>query len=101
MGTKTNPSEFNCYAKAREDEPVFVLLGRDPVAAEVVAFWAALRIRTFLNSEQDIQIEEALRVAETMKNYAMSNLKGAQVQLAKKMARRLMGARTWLQRLFG
>jgi hypothetical protein len=31
MGTKSNPGPFDCYAKAEPDEPMFVLLARDPL----------------------------------------------------------------------
>lgn len=35
--------ELDCYHKAEEDEPKFTLLARDPLAAHMVALWAALR----------------------------------------------------------
>lgn len=41
--TKNNPGPFNCYERAEPDEPMFVLLGRDPCASFVVEFWAMLR----------------------------------------------------------
>ncbi len=40
MGTKNNPGEFDCYAKALPDEPLFVLLGRDPNAPKYIQDWA-------------------------------------------------------------
>ena len=40
MGTKNNPGEFDCLKKADPDEPVFVLLARDPLAADLVREWA-------------------------------------------------------------
>jgi hypothetical protein len=43
MGTKNNPSKFDCYAKAEPDEPMFVLLGRDKHAPTLVWLWATLR----------------------------------------------------------
>lgn len=30
MGTKSNPTQFDCYANALPDEPMFILLARDP-----------------------------------------------------------------------
>lgn len=72
MGTKTNPGQFDCYAKAAPDEPMFVLLGRDPDAALAVAFWAVLRfLRTgqpLVGDEAD-KIAEALACANTMDQY--------------------------------
>jgi hypothetical protein len=43
MGTKTNPGDFDCYARAEPDEPLFTLLGRDPLAGILVMIWAEAR----------------------------------------------------------
>lgn len=43
MGTKSRPGVFDCYANAEPDEPMFVLLGRDPSAALLVRIWCLLR----------------------------------------------------------
>jgi len=43
MGTKLKPSPFDCYANAEPDEPLFVLLARDPLAPILVRLWADLR----------------------------------------------------------
>lgn len=43
MGTKNNPGDYDCHAKAEPDEPMFTLLARDPLAADLVHLWAALR----------------------------------------------------------
>jgi hypothetical protein len=45
MGTKKRPGEFDCYAKAELDEPIFVLLARDEHAPEVVRYWTALKAK--------------------------------------------------------
>lgn len=39
----TEQLELDCYHKAEEGEPKFTLLARDPLAAHLVALWAALR----------------------------------------------------------
>jgi len=39
MGTKNNPGKYDCYDKAEPDEPMFVLLARDPVASTLVRIW--------------------------------------------------------------
>lgn len=44
MGTKLNPGEFDGYAIALPDEPLFVLLGRDPDAPTAVRVWAKQRL---------------------------------------------------------
>jgi hypothetical protein len=43
MGSKTNPGKFDCHANALPDEPMFVLLARDPDFAELVLMWADKR----------------------------------------------------------
>lgn len=43
MGTKNNPGNFDCYANALPDEPMFVLLGRDPLAPGLTQIWAMIR----------------------------------------------------------
>lgn len=43
MGTKNNPGAYDCYENADPDEPMFVLLARDPLAPILVKLWANLR----------------------------------------------------------
>ena len=43
MGTKTKPGKYDCYEKAEDDEPMFVLLARDPVAPTLVRMWCEMR----------------------------------------------------------
>jgi hypothetical protein len=40
VSTKNNPGKYDCYAKAAPDEPMFVLLARDPLAPTLVRLWA-------------------------------------------------------------
>jgi hypothetical protein len=40
MGTKNKPWNFDCYASAEPDEPMFVLLARDPLAPFLVSIWS-------------------------------------------------------------
>jgi hypothetical protein len=42
MGTKQNPGKYDCYEKAKDDEPMFVLLARDPLASVLVDLWARI-----------------------------------------------------------
>lgn len=44
MGSKTNPGVIDCMAAAMDDEEVFVLLARDPLAPWLVAIWASVRV---------------------------------------------------------
>lgn len=50
MGTKNNPAPNDCYAKAEGDEPLFTLLARDPLAADLVRVWAKLRAGAFIEA---------------------------------------------------
>lgn len=43
MGTKLEPGKFDCYENALADEPMFVLLARDPSAPALVQAWADRR----------------------------------------------------------
>ena len=45
MGTKNNPGEFDCYENALPDEPMFVLLARDPDFFRLVKKWAKRRMK--------------------------------------------------------
>lgn len=80
METKNNPGPDSCYAKADPDEPMFILLGRDPEAALTVRFWAALRLARLtreagassvhtLTEEQQAQPRQAFAAARQMQEY--------------------------------
>lgn len=56
----------SCLNRAKKDEMVFVLLGRDAAAPTVIRLWAAERIRLRKNQPGDEQIQEALACAEIM-----------------------------------
>jgi len=61
MGTKAKPGPIDCYAKAEPDEPLFVLLGRDRHAPDVIRAWAALRAG---QGEDPEVVQEALTIAD-------------------------------------
>jgi hypothetical protein len=69
MGTKNNPSQFDCYANAKPDEPMFILLGRDPGAGSLVRQWASDRER---RGEDPAIIAEARACADAMDDWALS-----------------------------
>ena len=71
MGTKNNPGRFDCYDKAEDDEPMFILLARDPVAATMVRIWIKLRRHDGLN-EPD-KIAEAKICADEMDRWRKKN----------------------------
>ena len=71
MGTKQEGDR--CYDAALDDEPMFVLLARDPSAPALVRQWAAIRrvdIECGTRPRTDLpQVEEAERLAERMKQW--------------------------------
>jgi hypothetical protein len=79
MGTKADPTEFDCYAAAEDDEPMFVLLARDATAPDVVRAWADARYArlAMFDGEARVaevladlaQIDEARRCADQMETW--------------------------------
>ena len=63
----------SCINRAEDDEPVFVLLGRDAVAPEAVRHWAMNRVYMQKNKHSDPQIVEALALADAMEIYRMQH----------------------------
>ena len=66
MGTKNQPGDFDCYANADPNEPMFVLLGRDKHAPFLVEVWALLR---HFDGEDEAMVAEALDCADTMRTW--------------------------------
>lgn len=67
MGTKNNPGQFDCYANAEPDEPIFVLLARDKHAPALVWLWAVLRQ---LDGEDEAKVKEAHQCVVNMIEWA-------------------------------
>lgn len=57
--TKAEQDDTSCYARAKDDEPIFVLLARDPVAWLLVMQWAGLRQALGETDEQQVKDAEA------------------------------------------
>jgi hypothetical protein len=72
MGTKNNPGDYDCYEKAHPDEPMFVLLARDPLAPQLVRQWAA---RAHGAGVMRIKVEEAQACAEAMERWLLEHPK--------------------------
>lgn len=68
--TKNNPGPNCCYAKAEPDEPMFVLLGRDPQAPGLVWLWACLRE---LHGESPVKLADARRCCAEMVAWAAAH----------------------------
>ena len=68
MSTKNRPGDFDCYANAHPDEPIFVLLGRSRLSAGLVRLWAILEQRE--GDHDQAKIAEALSCADAMDRWA-------------------------------
>jgi hypothetical protein len=89
MSTKDDPSQFDAYAKAEADEPVFTLLGRDPMAPSLIEAWAYLR------SGQIGAAEIAFRQAMDAATHVQPQMPGeAQIRSAFEVAEE---CRTWMR----
>jgi hypothetical protein len=73
MGTKQKPSPFDCYAAALPDEPMFVLLARDPSSPVMVRRWADIRAGIIARGARPgsdmAQVAEARRCATDMEEW--------------------------------
>ena len=56
----------SCWNRARDDEMIFVLLGRDKAAPATIQAWIAERIRLRKNHSDDPQLCEAAECAMQM-----------------------------------
>ena len=70
MGTKNNPGDYDCYANADPDEPMFVLLGRDRQAPALVRQWARGRQAM---GEKPEKVQEAFDCARAMETWRQDN----------------------------
>ena len=95
MGTKNNPGDYDCYANAEPDEPMFVLLARDETALYLVKAWKAIRcgdvetaVRMILEAVQtrrlmgetnkkhsDLKMIEAEKCADDMRLWTLNKLR--------------------------
>ena len=72
MGTKNNPGRFDCYASAAPDEPLFVLLARDPLAPIIVESLASLRAHAAGNPSK---VAEAKACATAMREWRAAEVR--------------------------
>lgn len=77
MGSKNNPGEFDCYTNALPDEPMFILLARDPSAPAIVKWWADAREAAIDRGERPesdrAMVEEARQCAKNMTAWRAAN----------------------------
>lgn len=81
MGTKNDPGKYDCHAAAADDEPIFTLRARDPLAPATVRAWLAMRRitrpATDSRREADKQ-DEAEKCARDMERWFADNAPDAQ-----------------------
>ena len=63
----------SCLNRAKDDEPVFVLLARDFVAPSTIEYWAFHRCVNGKNQPGDPQIVDALALAQRMREWKRNN----------------------------
>ena len=80
MGSKNNPGKFDCYVHAHPDEPMFVLLGRDPVGSLLVRLWA--EVRAEIGGTNEEKLDEAYVCADKMEKWALEETKSVAVARA-------------------
>ncbi|KKM85445.1 hypothetical protein LCGC14_1289030 [marine sediment metagenome] len=92
MGTKNNPSKYDCYAKLNPDEPYFVLRAKDPSAPYLIRIWEKLRrgdwlgamytlviamkyqpVRDRVSTEGYEKLSEAVTVSQEMEDWYQKN----------------------------
>ena len=77
MGSKNTPGEYDCYANALPDEPMFILLARDQRAPETVRHWAdkrAMDVRAGRKPASDMRmVREARECAAAMRVWRKRN----------------------------
>ncbi len=77
MGTKLQELRNGCFAAAMDDEPMFVLLARDPSAPKQVEQWANAReyeIVAGLRPSTDMdKVSEARACAENMRAWRIEH----------------------------
>lgn len=77
MGSKNEPGKFDCYANALPDEPMFILLARDPSAPAIVKWWADAREAAIDGGQRPegdrAMVEEARQCAKNMTAWRATN----------------------------
>jgi len=89
MGTKNEPGVYDCYAKAEPDEPMYVLLARDPLAAHLIHLWVFLRAHDWVSMFHELAGLMAIALSEPRKADDDPKLIEAQQRAVKMAAWRL------------
>ena len=79
MGTKSNPGDYDCWAKLEDDEPYFVLMARDPTSRRLVDRWATLLEVEGGNPDK---IAEARQCAVAMEAWRLDKVRSDEEKMA-------------------
>lgn len=90
MGTHTAPGDYDPTPRLADDEPCFMLVGKDPTAAACITVWAHLR--KAIGRDDPAQLAEARECALAMLAYATSVGRGAETEKVKKAAQVIAAA---------
>lgn len=72
---KNTKGNRDCLAKAQHDEPMFILLGRDRAAPDVIDAWCSLRLShikdgLLANTADELEhINQARQIAQAMRDW--------------------------------
>ena len=70
MGTKNNPGNYDCYEKAADDEPIFILRANDPLAPKLVRKWVAMDMGEKKHTKKTIKKwMNAVHIADDMEKW--------------------------------
>lgn len=83
---KSEPT--SCLNRAKDDEMVFVLLGRDPAAPVAIRAWISARIKYNKNRPGDLQLTDAEKCASAMEAERVLLLEIAKIRDAIRSPRR-------------
>lgn len=68
MGTKAQELESGCFAKAADDEPLFVLRAQDAIAPHIVRTWAQGARAAGVNEAKVVEAEQLAARMEQWQN---------------------------------
>lgn len=74
MGTKKSELKDGCFAKAKDNEPIFVLRAQDEIAPYIVTKWAETyriicKINKCWGKNQKAKFNAAMKTSEAMYNW--------------------------------
>jgi hypothetical protein len=71
MWSKTKPGPFDRYTAAEPEEPIFVLLGRDPVASLLVSLW--IGVHDVMGDNPPDAVLDAMQCSLAMEQWARTH----------------------------